>query len=246
MLISSRSAGLANRIKCMVGSLRRDPNCLVSWPKIPTKFPRTAGKYCDLFSFPPEIKPPFPSESTFNATWELPLFETDFPPKKNKFKTISFCYHQIPPGLINKYSSIFQQIIFAPQIEETVARYAKQFGPNTVSVHIRTWSMDAKTRQALYNKKGLDAFLTEMKKHDKKTNNFFVSSDIPEVCQKLKTIYGKRIIYTTEPKNTFADDLVDLILLSKNTVIIGSKLSVFTEVAWWLSANPLKTKVIII
>ena len=72
---------------------------------------------------------------------------------------------------------------------------------------------------------------------------FFVSSDSVNVVGELRDKYGERIIVydrhapleTSRSTRVGAqDDLAEMLLLSKNNVILGTYMSTFTEVAWWL------------
>ena len=90
-----------------------------------------------------------------------------------------------------------------------------------------------------------------MMSYDKNTK-FFVCSDSASVIEKLKKIFGDRILTysrhsdleTSRSTRVGAqDDLAELLLLSKNKIIIGSYISTFTEMAWYFGGA--KAKVII-
>lgn len=245
MLIAARTAGLGNRLKCIAGCLfLDDSNCMVNWSEIPTVFPRKAGEYSDLFIFPPEIKKPFPPKARIRNDCKLPVLIKDMPLIKHLKTGVDMQYYKIPKELRKRYHVAFQKIIFSEKIQTAVNDFSKQFDSNTISVHIRTWWMDKPERQNLYNNVGLNSYIDQIKKFDTGTNKFFVSSDNQDVYEQLTKIYGDRLLYTPGEKKTYYEDLIDLILLSKNNVIIGSRMSVFTEVSWWLSGP--NTKIIIV
>ena len=84
-----------------------------------------------------------------------------------------------------------------------------------------------------------------------KNSNFYVTADTSLMVEKLKDRYGDRIIYRPtlvdlgyrNSKEGIVDAMIDLLLLSKNDVLIGTYMSTFTELAWWF--NGCKSKVII-
>ena len=68
----------------------------------------------------------------------------------------------------------------------------------------------------------------------KKGNNNILST--------LREKFGDRILYHKKDSLSVRGSLIDLLLLSKNTTIIGTYFSSFTEVSWWLGGA--KAKVI--
>jgi len=87
-----------------------------------------------------------------------------------------------------------------------------------------------------------------MKKYDK-DYTFYVATDSKDVqnyfnnSSELKDrifIYPRKTNLDTSrdfPEGV-QEDLIELYLLSKNKIIIGSHFSTFTEVAWWLAECP--------
>ena len=79
--------------------------------------------------------------------------------------------------------------------------------------------------------------------------NFFISTDSEEVRNYFseKSKLKNRILFynrKTSLDNSrdipegMQEDLIELYLLSKNKIIIGSHFSTFTEVAWYLACCP--------
>jgi len=124
--------------------------------------------------------------------------------------------------------------------------FSKLFSDKTISVHIRSWNRpNEKGRNKLHN---IVKFENTMKKYDK-SYTFFIATDSQNVKNYFlnKSCLKNRIL--TFPRKTTLDnsrnfpegvqeDLIELYLLSKNKIIIGSHFSTFTEVAWWLAGCP--------
>ena len=79
-----------------------------------------------------------------------------------------------------------------------------------------------------------------------------MTSDSEDVKLRFKELYKDRVlIYNRETDiktsrgNSFGiqEDFIEMLLLSKNNYIIGTYLSTFTEVAWWL--GDAKAKVVV-
>ena len=125
--------------------------------------------------------------------------------------------------------------------------FSKKFNKNTISVHIRSWNRNGEKsrRDYLFN---IQKFETEMKKYNEQYN-FYLSSDSLEVINYFKNISDLKKRILIYPRITDLDtsrdfsegvqeDLIELYLLSKNKIIIGSHFSTFTETAWWLAECP--------
>ena len=124
----------------------------------------------------------------------------------------------------------------------------KNFDKNTVSVHIRSWADDDERKTNFHR---LEKFIDETRKFDDKTK-FYLTSDSEDVKLRFKELYKDRVlIYNrktdikTSRGNSFGiqEDFIEMLLLSKNDHIIGTYLSTFTEVAWWLGGA--KAKVVV-
>jgi hypothetical protein len=73
--------------------------------------------------------------------------------------------------------------------------------------------------------------------------DFFVTADNDAILQRLSARFPNRChVYTRETSRETSrmhprglqEDLIELLLLARSPLIIGSYLSTFTEVAWWL------------
>ena len=160
--------------------------------------------------------------------------------KKFSSKTIDFMFNKIPLKLRNEYKNYFNILEPINSLKEKIDDYSKIFSDKTISLHIRSWNRpNEKSRASLFN---YNKFENEIEKYDN-SYNFFLCSDSQKVKNYFKKKYGERILFYPRKTdlNTSRDlpegiqeDLIELYLLSKNNIIIGSHFSTYTEVAWWL------------
>tara|TARA_R110002110_G_scaffold213236_8_gene426450 strand:- start:313 stop:1101 length:789 start_codon:yes stop_codon:yes gene_type:complete len=257
MHIATKDAGIANRMKAMASCMRLNPeDHRMHWTPTMKIFldkrgrtpHRPDSKFSDFFVYPLEIEGPFPKSAVLYDSWRLAVFESDNIPDGFSFlsdkkgdkrkRNIDLEYNRIPLEVKSVYVDIFQKFILKDRLYKIIKRFSKKhFDSNTVSVHMRTWYDVAGTSR----RKGfsLDKFVDRMKEFDISTN-FFVASDSLEAIAKLKDVFGDRVVsYSNNKSRTVEDDIIDLYLLSKGKVILGTYMSTFTEVAWWLSGcNP--------
>jgi hypothetical protein len=167
----------------------------------------------------------------------------------NYTRFIDMEYNRIPDSLKNQYINYFNSLKLKKEIREKIKSFSsKYFNAKTISVHIRSWPVKSWELDIKRSKKvKLEKFINEMKKYE--NYNFFLATDSDEV-KKIMKEHFKNKIFTYNRKNNLCDkngnqinrntiegiqdDLVELYLLSKNNIIIGSHSSSFTEVAWYL------------
>lgn len=256
MIISVSRLGLCNRLKSLVSCMRLGKRTgkavRVYWEPI-------AGslncRFSDLFTNDLEIIPPFPPASKLIDTWRLAVFPEDdihsgfdqvqpacpvpFLEEGCNGRHIDFAYQRIPEALKSLYSKLFAELLVPPEIAERVEKSASRFTENTVSVQIRAWIDDSMRQRVLFD---INKFTREMDRFPAGTE-FFLSTDSDRVEDYLLGKYPRRIMVhersTYRKGSRFVeagvrDDLVDLLLLAKNRHLIGSYISTFSEVAWWL------------
>jgi len=170
--------------------------------------------------------------------------------KNYQYNSIDFLYDN---NLFNEiyidYSNLFNKLeINCGILEEVNDFYKKNFNENTISVNIRSWVDNKSRRDDYFN---IEKFYNEIEKYDNGINTFFIGSDDKNICYKIKQIQkdkGKNNIIIYE-ENKFTDPtiiaLIELILLSKNTILIGTYLSTFTEMAFIINYRVNK-KIIIV
>lgn len=171
-------------------------------------------------------------------------------------RNIDHNYNKIPKNVIENYLSYFKVLKPIEELQDKIDNFSKKFNNNTISVHIRSWSRKNEARRVinrrnqlwwLYVRNGIQKFENEMKKYT--GHNFFLTTDSHKVktyFQNRSVLKDKIICYSRKTDlDTSRDfpegvqeDLIELYLLSKNKIIIGSHNSTFTEVAWWLAQCP--------
>lgn len=176
--------------------------------------------------------------NTFSSNCKKQFTKSD---KLNR--NIDFMYNEIPDKIKKEYIDYFQKLQPTYYILNEIGNFSKKFNDKTVSVHIRSWNRngEAGRREDLFN-------ITKWEdKMDNFSNDyqFYLSSDSKEVINYFikNEKYKDRILIYDRQTNLdksrdfpegIVEDLIELYLLSKNKIIIGSHFSTFTEVAWYL------------
>ena len=163
-----------------------------------------------------------------------------YTPSDIRKRNIDHNYNKIPKNVIRKYLPYFKILKPIKELNDKINSFSKKFNKKTVSVHIRSWSRkNEETRNSLLFKNGIKRFEEEMLKY--KDNNFYLASDSNNVLNyfKNKSILKDKIIIYPRITNLdisrdipegLQEDLIELYLLSKNNIIIGSHNSTYTEV----------------
>lgn len=172
-----------------------------------------------------------------NFSIMYPYDDTDclyFQSFNNNF--IDFIYR---PDLFNDIYQEYANIFNSLKIKEVITNkindfYKKNFNNNTISVHIRSWT-DAKDREKLFD---LNKFYNKIEEFNYGTTKFFIASDNINLCYDIKKKYGDKIIIYEEESPY--KDFIELILLSKNNILIGTYISTFTQMAYLINYNSIK------
>ena len=255
-IVADLQAGLANRIKNIISCLRIDPDVEVVWNSTLHSPSGLVGtKLNDYFSNLKECKnvdnkrvrsswrfEVFPDElpknfSTIDDKIEK-LFGKKFKPIIPHGKTIDFEYERIPEEIKKSYIECFNKLKIEESILESVEKFSKSFDDGTISVHIRTWHDDPPRNQKLFD---MTKVLSLMKEYT--DSNFFVTSDSMSAINYLKQEFGENRILTYPHNNENLDCFIEILLLSKNKILIGSPISTFSEMAWWFSGCKSKVKI---
>jgi hypothetical protein len=257
IIISTKDTGVANRMKSLASAIRfsrhfkkdfgvywDDTINIQNQDGTPHRPP---SKFSDFFTNKFEIQNlDVLSDSLVLETWRLfvisedgisPGFARHIDKQAPTGVAIDFEYDRIPKHLKRIYSDIFSIFELKKHIQKRINGFAKRhFNGNTISVHIRTYNDAAGTRgkeRGIFHF-NIDRFIGQMKEQDDNCN-FFVCSDSDEAIEQIKDVFGDRVIAFDSDVKATEEDIIDLYLLSKNKLIIGTKNSTFTEVAWWLS-----------
>lgn len=152
------------------------------------------------------------------------------------YNFIDFIYR---PDLFNdiyqEYANIFNSLKIKEVIKNKINDfYEKNFDNNTISVHIRSWT-DAKDREKLFD---INKFYDKIEEFNYGTTKFFIASDNINLCYDIKKKYGDKIIIYEE--DTLYRNFIELILLSKNNILIGTYISTFTQMAYLINYTSIK------
>lgn len=268
MIISNNIGGLSNRIRCIVSCIRyakkNNINYGVYWLVIDSYKTHKHILNCSfdkLFSNDFEVKN-INSNNTYKHHCFIIFDDDNLPINFNTFdsncsrkftksdklnRNIDFMYNKIPEKIRSEYINYFKILKPIDVLQNKIDDFSKNFTINTISVHIRSWNRNAEEsrRNYLFD---INRFEKKMNEYDNKYN-FYLASDSYGVINYFKTespLKDRIIIY---PRKTNLDtsrdiqegiqeDLIELYLLSKNNIIIGSHFSTYTEVAWWLGGCP--------
>lgn len=246
-------AGLGNRIKCLISSIKRcedikkynkNIESCIYWP-----LNEECGcKFNELFEYP--IKVVYRSElytievdaysgdSEINKSWKL----------KNKDNIeFDFKYNKLTQLEISKFLPYFKLIKPKKDIQDTVwafiNKYKESFDKGEViGVHIRKGDYDT-LLDGRHNISKEDKFTERMRCLLEINPNykFLICTEDEETEEKFRKRFGSNnLIYFHKQfrgrntPNSIKEAFVDMLLLSKCNIILGTFLSTFTEVAWWL------------
>lgn len=266
MIISINEGGLANRLKTLASCIRLDKdNYGIKWVILDDYNKNTHILNCPfnkLFQNDIEVSNIKKEDKVLKDPY-LIIKDTDkIPNNFNNFKSncsrgfkcqdpnnrnIDYMYNKIPKVIKYDFINCFKKIEPIDELKKCINNFSKKFNEYTISVHIRSWNRNGEKsrRNGLYN---IDKFEKEMGKYDN-NYNFFISTDSEEVRNYFseKSKLKNRILFynrKTSLDNSrdipegMQEDLIELYLLSKNKIIIGSHFSTFTEVAWYLACCP--------
>ncbi len=152
------------------------------------------------------------------------------------------------------YTNELKKLKPVPEIRKVIKTVSSSFH-KTVSVTIRSWREHGETGKDITDpedfccahrfhlfkaRNGLQMYFEAMDRFP--DHNFFITADSDIIMEKMVKRYGNRVV-TLKKSTPFADrsskealreTLMELILLSKNKVIIGSYVSTFANMAWWM------------
>ena len=253
-IISMCPAGLGNRIKCMISTIKMrervchyEPDCGATYVYWPVN-KQCGCKFDDIFEpFIREIAlDKISKKDILNKSWKLLSGDKEF----------DFKYNNLTQKEKDEFSPYFKFIKPKREIEDTawafMNKYKESFDKGEViGVHIRKGDFSG-----LYD--GRQHISTEDKFISKiydllilnENYKFLICTEDEETENTFRDIFGNAII--NFPKryrgrntpNSIKEAFVDMLLLSKCNIILGTFLSTFTEVAWWLGGC--KAQVVIV
>lgn len=148
----------------------------------------------------------------------------------NKRTYLASCVYFFPP---TPDARLFQFFHPVPALQQRIDEVSRTFGNRCVGVHIRRTD-----NLSSINESPTKLFVDRMQmmiQSDKDTC-FYLASDSPEEKSKMKATFGKRILtsVTDLSRNSvqgIQDALVELYVLSKTKMILGSVKSSYSETA---------------
>jgi len=270
MIISMLGSGLGNRLKCVLSSMRLDDDVQVFWPNnrfSGCRWNDLFENFSEIYDIPEDSKLVRDSERLLVLdSDEIPEgFAQEHPDKKfengklrkkievNNGQNIDHEYERIPEHVKTSYIQQAKKLVPTEYIRNQLEAFSSEnFDENTVSVHMRSWADDPR-RQCLFDFNNYFKYMDEMT--DKK---FFVCADHQHCIDVLKERYPDRVFdYPKQGDGNYSpgtsymstleasqDAIIEMYLLGMNDTILGSYLSTFVEVGWWL--NECEGEVIIV
>jgi hypothetical protein len=249
-VIAASRQGLCNRLKNLVSAWRMaeamGAEPLLYWPltsKVPVSFRglfRGEPTEIDEAQYQQLAKD---TDSNFVLDgWRFSLLPSDdVVPDKNlpysprSGRAIDFAYRKTPDALKKDILRYANQLKPTEKLAERIELFSNDFTVNSVAVHIRTWNIMGDEKPVFYR---FENYLRALKPHVGKL--LFVAADSPEVIDALRQrqIGDVRSLPLTSRRHDTPEQLEDavceLFLLSRPPVLIGSFVSTFSELAWWL------------
>ena len=199
-----------------------------------------------------------PKKYLLSESWRWKLFKDEIEKgfgKENPSKDgrdIDFEFEKIPEKLRKEFLFYLKKLKPIEKIREKITKLEEEYDlKNLVGVHLRQGDFlnysDGMEKIANVNRVA-DEINKILKENP--SQKFFLCTDSNEAEIKIKEIFTNKIVIFK--KNCFdrldkefnQDGLIDLILLSKTKKIIGTYMSTFTELAWWLGGANTKMNVV--
>jgi len=241
------NAGLGNRIKCLVSCMSisnqiEKSQLLLGWVQSANFNCQFHDLFDNEFFLYDDLKQQINQDDQpkkFINTWQLvsSLGELSFNPKvkASRPKRIDFKYHLIEPQIIQSFLEYFNQLKVKQTILDEVESFENKFDQNTISVALRTWA-GCEQREHMFK---IDNVYSILDRYP--SAQFFVSCDSSQIVEQIQKRYDQQVL--TYPLRTdrgernskegIQDALIELLLLSKNSKLKASRVSTFSEVAWW-------------
>ncbi len=255
--VATCPAGLGNRIKCMISVLKRcdednyanQEHCsspFIYWPVNDA----CGCKFEELFSPATPLKEIGYSELQgvrVDAKYDDAYINKSWKFKFNNVAEMDFKYHKLPQDWIIDFLPYAWRIKPKKDIEDAAwafcNRYKESFDKNEViGVHIRKGDF-----KGLYdgreNVSKEEDFMERMKclLEVNPDYKFLLCTEDEETEERFKRRFDDNHIIHFPKRFRGRDNplavkeaFVDILLLSKCPIIIGTFLSTFTEIAWWL------------
>jgi len=183
-----------------------------------------------------------------SESWRLGLFGNEIEKgfgKENPSKDgrdIDFEFEKIPKKLREEFLFYLKKLKPIEEIRKKVEILEKENNlKNLIGIHLRQGDFlnFGDGMEKIANVERVSDKINEILQKDS-SQKFFLCTDSSEAEKKIKEAFPDKIIifkkdcFDRLDKKFNQDGLIDLILLSKTKKIIGTYMSTFTELAWWL------------
>ena len=159
----------------------------------------------------------------------------------DEYKTIDLLFEKTPEYFIDKYLKVIEKLTINSELIEYVSEFVDGWD-RMPGVHIRSWYCD---KRRFHSNEIFEKEIDKLNPDQK----FFFCSDNSDVQKHFIDKYGDRVVtYDREVFNDpqraesghhddiqlTTDAFIELLILSKCSKIIGTYLSTFDEIAWWM------------
>ncbi len=163
-------------------------------------------------------------------------------------RNIDYEFEKIPLKMQKEFKKYFEKIKPSSKIQKEINLFSKEHDlEKFVGIHIRRGDFLESAKVSTDDK-----FIKRIYEilYQNQNQKFFLSTDSKEVETKLKRMFGNKIVsfkkseFKRDDERFVQEGIIDLFLLSKTNYLLGSYLSSFTEVSWWLGGCKSKVEII--
>lgn len=258
--------GLGNRMKCMVSAWRESPFAKVEWlPFKDTICPLDIlfDNYFQIDQGQLQVIQHSKRSIVKIQTWRLKILPCDpipahFSKESNVLEVsltsgrdIDFEYNRIPSSLQKIFIALFKRFILHTPLQELVSSFLTKHSID-IGVHIRSWNDCPQRRHQFFRlSTWIHAIKQECKQFERKNRkraSIYLTTDDPRLIRQIQEtvevpLLTSRSLSTTS-LHPIQRDLIEMYLLSTCHILLASRQSTFSEVAWYL--GECKAKVIIV
>lgn len=241
--------GTANKLRCLASALRSCDEVHCNDDHLNTLLQSPLPSSCPAYDYQQfstwRLVSPFWNPVDFKKSYRGSLFLEGCRDKEVKIQrdAVDLEYFNVPKKLRRDISKTFKSIKFSNSIIGSAAQIRDIFhGERYVGVAIRTW-VDCNERRHLFDLATFEKQLSRLHPDC----NIFLTSDSPELEAYLTTNCKRRIITSSKyceddahiaPARSIKSHqraLREILVLAGADLLVGSYMSTFVEVAWWLS-----------
>jgi len=169
------------------------------------------------------------------------LYGSEYSRVRNKEQdfNINLCYNCLDEEKKDLFLKYFNQLIVKPEILDEVSEYYEKIkGDDLVSMQIRSWTPNLKSRTHVnfkYKRRYFSLAKYENIIDHNLHKRFFITSDDNDNLRYLKDKYGDRILSYGGNGISLKEDFKQMLIASKTEKLYGTYMSTFSELIWWFS-----------